>query len=134
MLKGKCNVCHKGKSTIAKQFAKKKSKKKTAKTTPYKSKRTGPISIKITKTKPKKTARRKKGGFLATALPLIPDIAGGLTNLIKKKPAPHVGWTRDPLYFKRHDPNNGRCLHPSDEVCDLYKAKKNYMQRQRRAR
>ena len=120
MLKGKCAVCQKGKATITKQFTKKKTKKKTK--TTYKSKRTGKTKIKITKQKGKKkksgsskkktkSVRRKKGGFLGTALSIIPDAAGLLTDVIKKKGAPYVGWTSDPLYYQRHSKTDGRCLH-----------------------
>ena len=127
MLKGKCAVCHKGKATITKQFVKKKKTKPKTKTT-YKSKRTGKTKIKITKKK-KRTVRKKKGGFLGTALSVIPDIAGGLTYAIKKKRAPYVTWTSDPLYYKRHSKTDGSCLHPADQVCDLHKAKLAYDRR-----
>lgn len=76
MLKGRCDVCGKGKSTIAPQFKKKQPKKKPKKTKEYKSKRTGPTSVKLT--------RKKKGGFVGTAASLVAQgVYEGLNALAK---------------------------------------------------
>lgn len=62
--------------------------------------------------------------FGAKRVPIlaISNVAQWVTDKIKKKSTPYVGWTSgasDPLYYKRHNKNTGRCLHPSDEPCHL---------------
>ncbi len=79
----------------------------------------GCVPCKKRKTKRVRSAVRSvRGGYLGPGGFLtITDIAGALTNLIKKKPAPYVGSTSDPTWYQRHSKVDGQCLHPKNKAC-----------------